>query len=128
MKTEIHSLIRQKERIIIMKKNGTIKEIHVPKPENMRAEAEPKAMIKCLDEITKAKNEGSLSCYISAGRECVSKSIVQKLIDAGYDIYYNHFTFDGSWFIKVFWIDGCCGKIFNESTRQYVCIDDMYTY
>jgi hypothetical protein len=111
-----------------MKKNGTIKEIHVPKAENMRMETEPKALIKCLDKIEEARKEGECGCYLSAGREGVPKTVILKLLEANYNISYKYFEFSGDWFIKASWLDGCTGKLYNEENNKWVDIETMYTY
>lgn len=99
---------------------------HIPTAEVMRENTEPYALRRCLDEIEESKCNGRLKCYISAGSECVPKNILQKFLDEKYDISYRFFDRDADWFIKISWVDGCNGRIFDEESREYVTIDKMY--
>lgn len=111
-----------------MSKNKNIKEIHIPKAENTRVDTNNKLVINWLDKIEEAKRDGDTSCYVSASSGGVTKYAIQRFIDAGYDIYFNHFMHDGSWFVKAHWEDGCRGRIYSEEDNRYVSIDEMFTY
>lgn len=111
-----------------MSKTKNIKEIHIPKAENVREDTNKKLVINWIDKIDEAKRDGEIWCYVSASSGGVTKYVVQKFIDAGYDIYFAHFMHDGSWFVKVHWEDGCCGRIYSEGDGQYVSVDEMFTY
>lgn len=111
-----------------MSKKIKMREIHIPKADNVRAETNMKLVINWIDKIEEAKRDGETYCYVTAGPGGVTKYVVQKFIDAGYDIYFKHFMYDGSWFVKARWEDGCCGRIFSEEDRLYVNIEEMFTY
>ena len=110
-----------------MSKNNSYKEIHIPKAENVRTDTNKKLMINWIDRIERAKREGNTSCYVAASTGGVTRYAVQKFIDAGYDISFNRFM-RGEWFVKAHWEDGCCGRIYSEADRQYISIDEMFTY
>lgn len=104
-------------------------EIHVPKAENIREETERKILINWIDKIEETKRKGGTYCYVcGAYSGGVTKNIVQRFLDAGYDLYYNHFMHNGSWFVKAHWEDGCCGRIYSEDENKCVTIDEMFTY
>lgn len=111
-----------------MSKVKNIKEIHIPKAENVRAETNKKLVINWIDKIEEAKREGETYCYVVCKSGGVTKYAVQKFIDAGYDIYFKRFMHDGSWFVKIHWEDGCYGRIFSEEEMRYMDIKDMFTY
>lgn len=111
-----------------MSKNHSYKEIHIPKAENVREDTNKKLVIDWIDKVEKAKREGNTYCYVAASSGGVTKYVVQKFIDAGYDIYFQHFMHNGLWFVKVHWEDGCCGRIYSEEDRQYVSVDEMFIY
>lgn len=101
-------------------------EIHIPKAENVLKETEPKVVIKWLDRIEKAKRDGQTNCYLCAADGLITKNAVERFLKAGYDLNYSHFEFDGSWFVKAFWHDGCNGKLYNSQNREYVDVDTMF--
>lgn len=110
------------------KNNNIIREIHIPKAENVRYDTNKRLVIDWIDKIEKAKLQGETHCYVSASSGGVTKFAVQKFLDAGYDLYYNHFMFDSSWFITAHWEDGCCGRIYSQENRSYVTIEQMFAY
>lgn len=110
-----------------MNKAKNIKEIHIPKAENVREDTNKKLVINWIDKIEEAKRDGETHCYVAASSGGVTKYVVQKFIDAGYDIYFHRFN-DGSWFVKAHWEDGCCGRIYSEEDRRYVSVGEMFTY
>lgn len=111
-----------------MSKKNNFKEIHIPKAENVRGDTNKKLIINWIDEIDEAKRNGSTYCYVACSSGGVTKYAVQKFIDVGYDIYFRHFIYDGSWVVKVHWEDGCCGRIYSEEDKRYVSIQEMFTY
>lgn len=108
------------------KNNNKIREIHIPTAKNTLKETEPKIIIQWLDKISEAKRNGSTSCYLCANNGAVSKNAVEKFLKAGYDINYEFFDFEGSWFVKAFWHDGCNGRLYDEGRRKYVDVDTMF--
>ena len=104
-----------------------MKEIHMPKAKNIRAESSKKVIINWIDKVEAAKLDGQTSCLVVTG-DGITKEVVKKFLDAGYDLYYNHFLFDGSWFVEAHWEDGCCGRIYSEKDDRYVDIETMFTY
>lgn len=109
-------------------KNYTINDIHVPAADSKREIVEYKALLKVLDDIDKAKENGEYSCYVVLD-EYIPKSIIQKLIDAGYDLTYHYFKHSHSLHVKADWWDGCNGKIYKEDVfgnSRYVTIDEMF--
>lgn len=111
-----------------MSKTKNIKEIHIPKAENVRVDTNNKLVINWLDKIEKAKHEGETYCCVASSSGGVTKDAVRKFINAGYDIYFQHYMDDGSWFVKVHWEDGCFGRVYSEKERQYVSVDEMFRY
>lgn len=110
-----------------MSKTRVVNELHIPRAENVRLETNKRLLIDWVDKVEEAKLKGETYCYVSASGG-VTRYAVQKFIDAGYDIYYSHFMHDGSWFVKVHWEDGSCGRIYNENKRHYGDIEEMFSY
>lgn len=111
-----------------VKKNYTIEDIHVPSAESKRDMVEYKALINALNEIEKAKQAGKYHCYVTCDGYA-PRAVIQKLIDAGYDLSYSYFKHSNSWFVKAYWMEGCSGKIYKENTigrGEYVSIDEMF--
>lgn len=112
-----------------MSRKTKITKIHVPKAENIREETERKILINWIDKIEEAKREGVTYCYVcGVSSKGITKNIVQRFLDAGYDLYYKHFMHDGSWFVQAHWENGCSGRIYSEDKLKYVTIDEMFTY
>lgn len=109
-------------------RNYDINALHIPSADSKRDVVEYKALLKALDAIDKAKQNGEYRCYVVSGGY-LPKSIIQKLIDAGYDLSYHYFKHDAQWFVKASWQDGCSGKIYRENDfgkGHYVTIDEMF--
>ena len=104
--------------------------IVVPAPTENSEEIECMILERIINRITEEKLKGNTKCYISENQNGIPKKIIKKLIDAGYDIHFRYFSYSNDWFIKACWLDGCCGRIFNEdhSNRGYVTIDEMFEY
>lgn len=110
------------------RKNKHVKEIHIPKAENILKETEPKIIIEWLDKIQKARDNGLTYCYLCADVGGVSKNAVERFLKAGYDIHYSYYEFDGSWFVKASWHDGCNGRLYDEQKREYVDVNKMFEF
>ena len=87
---------------------------------------------RVVGKITKAKQNGETQCYISHNENGLPREIIQKLIDAGYDIRFSYFDRANDWFIKACWFEGCDGHIYNEHQHGLIgagiiTIDEMFS-
>lgn len=104
-------------------------EIGVPSANHTLAVAEAKALLAAMSKIEDAKKEGHCGCYLCVSDDGIPKAVIQRLIDAGYDIRYSYYDTDGHWFIRASWLDGCCGRIFKQdcmSRTTEVTIQQMF--
>ena len=123
-----------------VKKN--VKETVVPTAENMLKETDPNTILKWVEEITEAKDNGRTNCYLCSSDDGrITRNSVKKIVEAGYDIRFsflkNSITAMNekglitiktgpSLFVRASWNEGCSGKIYDEQAKDYVTPDQMF--
>lgn len=111
-----------------VKKN--VKETVVPTAENMLKETDPNTILKWVEEITEAKDNGRINCYLCSSDDGrITRNSVKKIVEAGYDIRFSFLknSITGpSLFVRASWNEGCSGKIYDEQAKDYVTPDQMF--
>lgn len=104
--------------------------IFVPFAKTAREATERYALQNTVDKINEATQNGEVQCYIAADNGGLPKAVVQRIIDAGYDVIFSHYSCASNWFIEARWIDGCNGSIFQKNIGapdREVTIEEMFS-